>query len=79
MLHAVGLAVAAAGEAESEDAAHALVWDAMRGVDSWPMYIVLAMAGVDLDAVETALAGIEHEQREQEREQECDQLRKALR
>jgi len=79
-LFRIGLALHAAGQATSEEAADELAWQltCIAG-DHVSMREALASVGVDVPAVEAALRLIEEEHATQAREDEREMFRKALR
>lgn len=75
-LYRLGLAAKAAGEADTEEAAHALVWDAILAVgEQRPIREALEHASVDVAAVARQLSLIERDWHkhlvEEEYELEC--------
>src|SRR5919201_1975848 len=77
-LYRIGRAVAAAGAAPDEEAAHELVWDAIRTVDKHtPVRKALEQAGVDVAMVEAWLRVIETAWRQGLEDREREQWRGA--
>jgi hypothetical protein len=79
-LYRVGLAVHLAGEADSEDAAHELVWDAMQAAHTHAsLRGALEDAGVDVEATAHHFGELEQEHIRMVRDEEYAQLQSAHR
>ena len=76
-LYRIERALVAAGAADSQDAAAALLWDAVDALgNGTTVYEALEHAGVDVDAVRRHLALIDEDHLQREDEELREQLRR---
>jgi hypothetical protein len=74
-LHRIALAIQAAGAADSADAAHAVIWDAVDALGGRPtVREALEHAGVDVSAVRMCLDAIDHQVEDELRAEEYAKL-----